>query len=243
MADGAVADAPDTEELAEMAARGPDFDASWSIWQRVNAVMQVVGFVEKDQKVKIGQGGGYDYVSHDMVTAVIRPACVRYGIGVMPSVIEHQKDGNRTELTVETSFVNIHKPEDKITIKTYGYGVDSSDKGPGKAFSYAVKYAYLKMFLLNSADDIESDNIQHDPAQPRASEVTAAQIEATEAMHAWAETYKSALEGASTLEELVDVQRKNAKALASDRLPDLMRKTLIDIGKKRKADLTPKETD
>ncbi len=43
----------------------------------------------------------------------------------------------------------IRDSQDKIVMQTFGYGVYYQDKGPGKAISYAVKYAYLKEYSHN----------------------------------------------------------------------------------------------
>ena len=58
-------------------------------------------------------------------------------------------------MRVETiyRFVNIEKPEEFIDITTYGDGVDSQDKAPGKAMTYADKYALLKAYKIITGDD------------------------------------------------------------------------------------------
>jgi hypothetical protein len=43
-----------------------------------------------------------------------------------------------------------------------GYGVDPQDKGPGKAISYGVKYALLKVLGLETGDD--PDEVQDNRA-------------------------------------------------------------------------------
>jgi hypothetical protein len=54
-------------------------------------------------------------------------------------------------------FVNVEDPADHFDVETFGYGVDSQDKGPGKAMSYAVKYALLKALGLETGDDPDMD--------------------------------------------------------------------------------------
>ena len=237
MVESVKADAPEVEDMDAVETDAPKLDETSNIWQRISAVMSVVGFIEPDKEVKIG-GGGYGYISHDMVANKLRRAFMLYGLAIHPTVINHEKDGNRTELTVRVTVVNIDDPQETVETEAIGYGVDQSDKGPGKAYSYAVKYALMKLFMLNSADDIENSDIEHEPAAPRASDVSAAQVEASEAMQTWAENYKRSMEKAATLEDLIEVQRANAKALNSDRLPDLLRETLVEIGKKRKEELS-----
>lgn len=242
MVDSVKTDTPEAEDVDAVEADRPQLDETSNIWQRISAVMSVVGFIEPDKEINFGgKNSGIGYVSHDMVASKLRRAFMLYGLAIHPTVINHEKDGNRTELTVRVTIVNIDDPKETVETEAVGYGVDQSDKGPGKAYSYAVKYALMKLFMLNSADDIENSDIEHEPAAPRASDVAAAQIEATEAVQTWAENYKRSIEKAATLEDLMEVQRANAKALASDRLPDLLRETLVEIGKKRKKDLSDAE--
>jgi hypothetical protein len=84
-----------------------------------------------------------------------------HGIVMVPSVIELLRDGNLTMVTMSIKFVNADQPDEFIEVQHYGYGIDPQDKGIGKAVSYAVKYALLKMFCLETGDDVEKDNIDH----------------------------------------------------------------------------------
>ena len=135
----------------------------WNIYQRMLKVTEAVERVPKgDQKV----GNLYKFTSHDAVMAALRPAFVEFGICMIPTVTSRTQDGNRTEVDMSIDFVNCDKPEDRVTVKTFGYGLDSQDKGPGKAISYAVKYACLKAFSLDTGDDPESDqSTEHKPAK------------------------------------------------------------------------------
>ena len=131
-----------------------------NIYQRVLAVMDDLYYVQKEDKKVNGQ---YTFVSHDAVSAAIHPFLVKHRIVVTPTVIDHTIDGNRTVVNVEVNFVNADIPEEKITINSIGYGIDNQDKGIGKAVSYATKYAFLKMFVLETGDDPEQDLIDHRP--------------------------------------------------------------------------------
>ena len=133
-----------------------------NIYQRMHAVMKAVGYVQKEDKKVNNQ---YTFVSHDAVTGKIRPALIEAGIITVPRVVKWAQDGNRTEVNVEVDFVNIDKPEERITVPMFGFGIDQQDKGPGKAISYAVKYALLKAFSLETGDDPEKDIIDHKPAK------------------------------------------------------------------------------
>lgn len=55
-------------------------------------------------------------------------------------------------------FVNVDKPEEFIDITTYGYGIDSQDKAPGKAMTYADKYALLKAYKIETGEDPDAQS-------------------------------------------------------------------------------------
>lgn len=58
-------------------------------------------------------------------------------------------------LRIETiyRFVNVENPEEYIDITTYGDGIDTQDKAPGKAMTYSDKYALLKAYKMITGDD------------------------------------------------------------------------------------------
>lgn len=125
-----------------------------NIFQRVNAVMKEVDYVQKEQKKVAGQ---YRFVSHDQVTAALHGPMAKHGIACIPSIVEMKQDGNRTEVKLEVTFINIDSPTDRFSVFYWGYGIDTSDKGIGKAVSYAFKYALLKTFVLETGDDPDQD--------------------------------------------------------------------------------------
>lgn len=167
-----------------------------NIYQRMHAVMGAVSYVQKEDKKVNGQ---YTFVSHDAVTAKLRPALIQHGIVTVPRVIKHTQDGNRTEVDIEVDFVNIDKPDERVTIPMFGFGIDPQDKGPGKAISYAVKYALLKAFSLETGDDPERDSIPHAKPEP----AKTAQPDAAG---------KKALEECASLDELAAVWKGLAPA-------------------------------
>jgi hypothetical protein len=131
---------------------------------RMLAVMETVSFVQKGDKKVNNQ---YTYVSHDQVMAALRPALVANGIVTTASVVDYKQDGNRTEVVAEVTFINADDRDDTLTIRGLGFGCDGQDKGPGKAVSYAVKYALLKSFCLETGDDPDANqgpDADHKPA-------------------------------------------------------------------------------
>ena len=132
-----------------------------NIYQRILAIMAEVEYVQKENKKVNNQ---YSYVAHDAVACKLHPQLVKHGVVFVPDFIETKQDGNRTEVVMNAKFINADNPQDFIEFKSFGYGIDTGDKGPGKAMSYAAKYALLKMFLLETGDDPEQDaETKHKP--------------------------------------------------------------------------------
>ena len=65
------------------------------------------------------------------------------------------KETQSLVMRVETTyrFVNVDNPEEYIEVIAYGDGVDTQDKAPGKAMTYADKYALLKAYKIITGDD------------------------------------------------------------------------------------------
>tara|TARA_R110000824_G_scaffold132271_11_gene294693 strand:- start:863 stop:1450 length:588 start_codon:yes stop_codon:yes gene_type:complete len=134
-----------------------------NIYQRIAQAMEKVTYIQKDKK------GGLQYaiVSHDVVTAKVRPVLLEAGVVYHPHELDYVQNGNRTEMWGSVIFVNIDKPEDRIVVPSIGFGIDSQDKGCGKAESYLVKYAVLKMMGLETGEDPDNDQTtEHVPDAP-----------------------------------------------------------------------------
>ena len=137
-------------------------ETSKNIYQRIAAVMAEIGYIQKDRNVSTG-GGSYKAVSHDTVVATLRPFIIKHGIQPTISMIEgafdDAKEGSKQRLfraTFVVAFVNCDKPEESVSMVVPAHALDSGDKAPGKAISYAFKYAMLKTFCLETGEDEES---------------------------------------------------------------------------------------
>lgn len=152
-----------------------------NLFQRLNAVMGEVGKVSRDKFVQLSsKGNGYKAVTHDNVTSVIRPYLVKHGIYVSVSQTEsrveqlsvlkkgyngapdYEVNEYMATVHVDVVFRNIDDFDDALLVKGFAYAMDSSDKAPGKALSYAVKNVLLKNLMLESCDDEESRDFEKD---------------------------------------------------------------------------------
>ena len=133
-----------------------------NIYQKINAVRKEIDYIKKDRSVSTG-GGSYAAVSHDAVTGILRKHLVEQGIICVPTLIKsetHPKEEGskqfRYDATYSFEFVNADEPNDKVTIIIEAHAMDNADKAPGKAISYAKKYAVLKLFEIETGENEES---------------------------------------------------------------------------------------
>ena len=134
-----------------------------NIYQRINAVRKAINYIQKDKSVSAGPAGSYRAVTHDAVTGMIRQHLVEHGIIIAPTLIDsvfHAKEeGAKQRLysaSYDVRFINMDAPDECVTIRIESHALDNGDKAPGKAISYATKYAILKLFNIETGEDEES---------------------------------------------------------------------------------------
>lgn len=138
-----------------------------NLYQRIVEIRKKVDYIQKTKSVSTG-GGSYKAVTHDDVTGILREHMNTFGIVCVPTLVKscaNDKDtlanGERAkqfryDATYSFDFVNADKPEEKLTIAIESHAMDNADKAPGKALSYAKKYALLKLFEIETGEDEES---------------------------------------------------------------------------------------
>lgn len=140
-----------------------------NIKSKISAVRREIKYIQKDKEV---QGSGYMAVTHDMVTSQVRGALIKHGIVVVPSVcgVPSVVDtGTKTAKGVPfirfESLYNVQFMSDDddsvIEMTVAAHAIDQGDKAPGKALSYATKYALLKVFNIETGEDEEGRDLQH----------------------------------------------------------------------------------
>jgi hypothetical protein len=132
-----------------------------NIYQKINEVRKEVAYLRKDKKVET-----YWAVTHDMVTAELRPHLIEHGIvtvlrqtsGEVQDTGKATQRGNpitRYVAFYEMDFVNTEYPQDKFTTSIGSIAEDHGDKAPGKCASYAVKTLMLKTFNIETGEGDE----------------------------------------------------------------------------------------
>ena len=137
-----------------------------NIFQKMAAVTNELQTVAKNLTVSTGKNNSYKAVSERDIIDAVKPLEVKHGIYSYPcdrEIIESQTLESATEYGVKTSFfsriktvyrfVNVDDPEDYIETVTFAEGIDSQDKGSGKAMTYADKYALMKAYKISTGED------------------------------------------------------------------------------------------
>ncbi len=144
--------------------------AEKNIYQKLIEVRKAVPGLKKSNK-----GFEYSYVSSSQTLTALRKAMDDEGLLLIPQVLsagvkDHTTSkGNHqffTLLEMKFIWVNADNPEEKICCDWYGQGLDSGEKGVGKALTYAEKYFFLKFFNIPTDKDDPDTDQDKDKKQP-----------------------------------------------------------------------------
>lgn len=141
-----------------------------NIYEKMSNITNEVEKVAK--KLKVGTGTtSYKAVAEVDVLEAVKEKEHKYRIYSYPKdrILEDQqiikkigydKDGNPkdthtfySKIKTTYCFVNIDKPEEEITTIVFSEGIDTGDKGSGKAMTYADKYSLLKAYKIETGAD------------------------------------------------------------------------------------------
>lgn len=135
------------------------------------AVMNDVKGIEKSMTVGEGRMS-YKGVPDKEVKKIIGASMAKNGLSMLPIDVEAITKIERWEeadysgkiktkqsvfTEVKTKYLLLHTSGESLEISGYGHGVDSQDKGAGKATTYALKYALLYSFLVPTGDIDDAD--------------------------------------------------------------------------------------
>lgn len=138
-----------------------------TLLQRINAVRSKINYVQRDKEVDTGRGK-YKAATHDAVIGQVRQHLIDEGVLILQTLINsaslpYEVNADmirakqfRYEATYEIRFVNVDDADDNFTVVVQSHAMDNADKAPGKAMSYAKKYAILKTFDIETGEDDES---------------------------------------------------------------------------------------
>lgn len=146
-----------------------------NIFQKMAAITAELQTVAKNLVVETGKGKGYKAVSERDIIDAVKPLEEKHGVYSYPcdrkilesqtleSVTEYADREGNVKTTSKTTFfsriqttyrfVNVDDPLDYIDTVTFAEGIDTQDKGSGKAMTYGDKYALMKAYKISTGDD------------------------------------------------------------------------------------------
>lgn len=137
-----------------------------NIYQKLAAITADMQTVAKNLSIDTGNGKSYKAVSERDVLDTVKPLEAKHGVYSYPvnrETLESERLETETKYGVKTSFytriktvyrfVNMDDPTDYIETVVFSVGLDSGDKGDGKAMTYGDKYALLKAYKISTGDD------------------------------------------------------------------------------------------
>ena len=141
-----------------------------NLYEKIQAVSNEVRNISKDMTVG---SGSYSYkaVSDIDVTLAVKDAEHKHKLVSIPikqelinsEVIRIQKKNNEEGLTyVDTikmtvRIIDLEDTTQFIEVESFGKGIDSGDKGFGKASTYARKYALLNAYKIATGEDPDAE--------------------------------------------------------------------------------------
>lgn len=141
-----------------------------NIYQKLEAIQNELGFVAKNLNVQVSKTNQYKATGEVDVLEAVKPLEHRYGVYSYPAnreilesdtLTQNTQYGEKSNLFIRIKvtyrFVNIDKPSEFIETVSFAEGIDSGDKGSGKAMTYADKYALMKVYKISTGEDPDKD--------------------------------------------------------------------------------------
>ena len=141
-----------------------------NIYEKISLIADEIGVIEKNLKIDVTKTRSYKAVSERDVIDAVKPLEKKYRVYSYPitrelidkDILVKETDYGVTQslfmrLKTIYRFVNIDKTDDYIETIVYGDGIDTGDKAPGKAMTYADKYALMKAYKLSTGDDPDKE--------------------------------------------------------------------------------------
>lgn len=146
----------------------------------IQAVMTEINGIEKWMVVWKWTNSEYKGVADKDVRQLLRESMVKNWLSILPTDVQSKIQVDRWEeddtynkqppypkkskqsvfTEVMTKYILLHTSWESITLAWYWQGVDTQDKGAGKATTYALKNTLLNMFLIPTG--VDTDNTHSD---------------------------------------------------------------------------------
>ena len=137
-----------------------------NIYQKLSEITAEMQIVAKNLNVSAGKNNSYKAVSERDIIDNVKPLEAKHGVYSYPvsrETLESERLETDTQYGTKTTFytriktvyrfVNIDDPQDFVETVTFSVGLDSGDKGDGKAMTYGDKYSLMKAYKISTGDD------------------------------------------------------------------------------------------
>ena len=195
-----------------------------NIYERMSFITDEIGVVIKGLTVQINQKLSYNAVSERDILDNVKPIEKKYRVYSYPvernivdsAILTKNTDYGESKslymrLEITYRFINMDNPSEYVDIKTYGDGIDTGDKAPGKAMTYGDKYALMKAYKISTGDDPDKEASPEQGYTKTESKATPKQIEILEKVYV-GETREKLLK-ANNVDKLEDLSVKKASEL------------------------------
>lgn len=157
-----------------------------NIYEKMSNITNEIEKVNKN--LTVGEGkSSYKAVGEADVLKAVKELEFKYKIYSYPyarEIIESsmyttsnqygEKNNIFSRIKTTYRFVNIENPDEYIDTITYAEGIDTQDKGAGKAMTYCDKYALMKVYKIITGDDPDQS------ASPEGQKIKSKKIEKEE---------------------------------------------------------------
>lgn len=113
--------------------------------------MQDVQYLTKDDHIKFNKTN-YRAISEEKVTSTVRESLLKNGLVILPVNQEHKREGTLSTVDTTYKIVDVDTGGHELIVSS-GSGVDTQDKGVGKAMTYSYKYLLLRTFAIPTGED------------------------------------------------------------------------------------------
>lgn len=141
-----------------------------NLFEKIQAVSNEIKNIEKNMQV--GKGTyAYKAVSDLDVVLAVKDAETKFKLVSIPvkqkmiksEIVKSMKDNGNESINyvdiikMTLRIIDLESIKDFIEIESFGRGLDTADKGFGKASTYARKYALLNAYKIATGEDPDKD--------------------------------------------------------------------------------------
>ncbi len=123
-----------------------------TIYEKLFAIMQSV---ESLPKTAYNETEKYNYVPEEAITLSIKKLLIEHKLICLYSVENVEAFQHLSKVSITYKFINVEKPDEKISGKWVGEGENRMGYGTATAITTAIKQLLMKTFFIPTGEDQE----------------------------------------------------------------------------------------